>query len=121
MGYLGDTPIGTTIFLDWVFFQARSPQLEPLDGRKGLTSGWIFLIVLYLFKEIFSKGWEEGENGGWKLEGWSNILFTEIPPIGTTGWKECVYGEWIFLIGLYLFKEIFSKGWEEGENGGWKL
>ena len=45
------------------FFQARSPQLEPLDGRKGLTSGWIFLIVLYLFKKIFSKGWEEGENG----------------------------------------------------------
>ena len=50
-------------FLIGFFFQGRSPQLEPLDGRKGLTSGWIFLIGLYLFKEIFSKGWEEGENG----------------------------------------------------------
>ena len=57
-------------------------------------------------------------DGNWKD---GVIFFTEAPPIGTTGWKECVYGEWIFLIGLYLFKENFSKGWEEGENGGWKL
>lgn len=58
---------------DNVFFDCmivfQENQLEPMDGRKGLTSGWIFLIGLYLFKEIFSKGWEEGENGGWKLEG----------------------------------------------------
>ena len=50
---------------------------------------------------------------------WDLFFSGRIPPIGTTGWKECVYGGWIFLIGLNLFKEIFSKGWEEGENGGW--
>ena len=86
--------------------------MEPLDGRKGLTSGWIFLIGLYLFKEIFSKGWEEGENCCWKLEGKDGVIFfTEIPPIGTTGWKEGV--------GLYLFKKIFFQ--RMGGRGKWLM
>ena len=67
---------------------------------------------------IFFRGYH---NSNHYIFGLGFFFSGKIPLIGTTGWKECVYGEWIFLIGLYLFKEIFSKGWEEGENGGWKL
>ena len=55
-------------WLDHMFFKV-TPQLEPLDGRKGFMVNGIFWIGLYFCQEI--------------------------PPIGTTGWKECVYGGWI--------------------------
>ena len=50
-------------------------QLEPMDGRKGLTSGWNLLGDTPIGTTIFLD--------------W--VFFPgKIPPIGTTGWKEGV-------------------------------
>ena len=70
---------------DNVFFDCmivfQENQLEPMDGRKGLTSGWNLFDFSIFFRwypnsnhYIFGLGFFSGK----------------IPPIGTTGWKEGV-------------------------------
>ena len=90
-----DTANGTWIHLcvhgfkkdeDNVFFDCmivfQENQLEPMDGRKGLTSGWnLFDIGLYIFQVIPQLE---------PLYFWIRFFSGKIPPIGTTGWKEGV-------------------------------
>ena len=47
--FLGSKKMKTMFFFDcMIVFQEN--QLEPMDGRKGLTSGWnLFDIGLYIF------------------------------------------------------------------------
>ena len=102
---------------DNVFFDCmivfQENQLEPMDGRKGLTSGWnLFDIGLYFLGDT--------PIGTTIFLGW-DFFQGRSPQLEPLDGRKGLTSGWIFLIGLYLFKEIFSKGWEEGENGWWKL